>query len=230
MDPVTTTREGHVAVLTMNCGENRFNFPFFDAMNESLDAMADNPEIKVLVVASSDKKIWCNGIDLDWLMPAVEKEGQALANKFYTEMYTFLKRVLTYPMITIAAITGHAFAGGAFLSFVHDFRFMRSDRGWLCLPEIDLGMRLGKGLTAIARKVLPPDLCEEMILTGRRLTAPECEAYRVVKKACHIDRLMDETMAYAKTLEKDRAVIQDMKLQTHEGLIAVLDSQIAEFL
>jgi Delta3-Delta2-enoyl-CoA isomerase len=229
MDPITYTVDEHVAVLSMNCGENRFNFPFFSAINDVLDEIEQSPDIKVLVVTSSDKKIWCNGIDLDWLTPAIEKEGPDLAGKFYREMYTFLRRILTYPMVTIAAITGHAFAGGAFLSFVLDFRFMRSDRGWLCLPEVDLGMRLGKGLTAIAKKTLPRDLQEEMILTGRRLTAEECVAYRIVRKACHIDQLMDETLAYAKTLKKDRAVIRDMKLETHEALIRVLDEQIAEF-
>ena len=229
MDPITYTLDEHVAVLSMNCGENRFNFPFFTAINETLDEIEQNPDVNVLVATASDKKIWCNGIDLDWLQPAIEKEGPALAGKFYRQMYTFLKRMLTYPMITIAAITGHAFAGGAFLSFALDFRFMRSDRGWLCLPEVDLGMRLGKGLTAISKKALPQDLFDEMLLTGRRLTAQECEMYRIITKACHIDKLMAETMAYAKTLKKDRAVIRDMKLENHEELIRVLDAQIAEF-
>ena len=41
---------------------------------------------------------------------AVAKEGPELGNKFLAEMYGFMKRVLTYPMLTVAAITGHAFA------------------------------------------------------------------------------------------------------------------------
>ncbi len=228
MDLITYTLDEHVAVLTMNSGENRFNFPFFKAFHKVLDDIEKNTDAKVLVVASSHEKIWSNGIDLDWLQPAVEREGPELARKFHREMFTFLKRILTYPMITIAAITGHAFAGGAFLSFAHDFRFMRSDRGWLCLPEVDLGMRLGKGLIAISKRALPLYLFEEMQFTGRRLTAQECEEYRIIKKACHIDRLMEETMAYAKTLKKDRDLIRGMKLETHEELIGILDKVIAD--
>lgn len=34
-------------------------------------------------------------------------------------------------------------------AFAHDFRIMRSDRGYLCLPEIDLGMPLTPGMTAV---------------------------------------------------------------------------------
>ncbi|MFO7962924.1 MAG: enoyl-CoA hydratase/isomerase family protein [Desulfobacterales bacterium] len=229
MDPIHYTMDEHVAVLTMNNGENRFNFAFFNAYHQVLDAIEQNSEAGVLVVRSSHEKIWSNGIDLDWLRSAVEEGGESLAAGFYKEMYAFLKRVLTFPMITIAAITGHAFAGGAFLSFVHDFRFMRSDRGWLCLPEVDLGMRLGKGLIAISRRVLPMYLFEDMQFTGRRLTARECEEHRIIRKACHIDQLMKETMNYAKSLNKDRSVIRDMKWETHEALIGILDDLIAEF-
>ncbi len=65
---------------------------------------------------------------LDWLLPAVEKEGPQVKDKFLAALFSLMGRVLTYPMLTVAAISGHAFAGGAFLSFAHDFRFMRSDR------------------------------------------------------------------------------------------------------
>ena len=217
----------HVAILSMNSGENRFNFPFFNAFLEILDEIEHKTEATVLVVKSSHEKIWSNGIDLDWLQPAVQKEGMELSRRFHTEMFSFLKRVLTYPMLTIAAITGHAFAGGAFLSFTHDFRFMRSDRGWLCLPEIDIGMTLGPGFTAISKRALPMYMFEEMQYTGIRLTAQECVAHHIVKKACHIDDLMNEVLVFAKTLNKDRELIRNMKMETHGKLLSIIDEIIS---
>jgi enoyl-CoA hydratase/carnithine racemase len=62
-----------------------------------------------------------------------------------------LGRLLCFPVPTIAAINGHAFAGGFMLAFAHDYRIMRTDRGFLCLPEIDLGMGLLPGMNAIIR-------------------------------------------------------------------------------
>jgi enoyl-CoA hydratase/carnithine racemase len=217
----------HVAVLTMNCGENRFNFPFFEGFLEILDEIEHHTEAKVLVVKSSHEKIWSNGIDLDWLVPAVEKDGRELGNKFLAEMYRFMKRVLAYPMLTVAAITGHAFAGGAFLSFAHDFRFMRSDRGWLCMPEVDINIPLGPVFLALSRRAVPTYKFEEMQFTGIRLTAQECVEHHIVRKAVHIDDLMKEVLAFAKTLNKDRAMIQKMKLETHKEILAVIDETIS---
>lgn len=216
-----------VAILSMNSGENRFNFPFFEAFLQVLDEIENKTEANVLVVKSSHEKIWSNGIDLDWLIPAAEKEGPELRNRFLTEMFGFMKRVLTYPMLTIAAITGHAFAGGAFLSFAHDFRFMRSDRGWLCMPEVDIGMTLGPVFSVLSRRALPMYMFEEMQYTGIRLTAPECVEHHIVKKACHIDDLMNEVLAFAKTLNKDGDLIRRMKMETHKEIVAVIDGTIS---
>ena len=217
----------YVAVLTMNCGENRFNFPFFEGFLAILDEIEHHTEAKVLVVKSSDEKIWCNGIDLDWLGPAIAKEGPELVNKFRAEMYSFMKRVLTYPMLTVAAITGHAFAGGAFLSFAHDFRFMRSDRGWLCMPEVDINMPLGPVFMALSRRAIPTYKFEEMQFTGIRLTAQECVEHHIVRKAAHMDDLMDEVLAFAKTLNKDREMIRKMKLETHMETLKIIDETIS---
>lgn len=217
----------HVAVLSMNSGENRFNFPFFESFLQVLDEIEHKTEANVLVVKSSHEKIWSNGIDLDWLIPAAEKEGPELRNKFQAEMFGFMKRVLTYPMLTIAAITGHAFAGGAFLSFAHDFRFMRSDRGWLCMPEVDIGMTLGPVFSALSRRAVPMYMFEEMQYTGIRLTAQECVEHHIVKKACHLDDLMNEVLAFAKTLNKDGDLIRRMKMETHKEIVAVIDGTIS---
>ena len=217
----------HVAILSMNSGENRFNFPFFEAFLQVLDEIEHKTEANVLVVKSSHEKIWSNGIDLDWLIPAAEKEGPELRNKFQAEMFGFMKRVLTYPMLTIAAITGHAFAGGGFLSFAHDFRFMRSDRGWLCMPEVDIGMTLGPVFSALSRRAVPMYMFEEMQYTGIRLTAQECVEHHIVKKACHIDDLMAETLAFVKTPTKDRELIGKMKMETHKESLAIIDETIS---
>ena len=119
------------------------------------------------------------------------------------------------------------FAGGAFLSFAHDFRFMRSDRGWLCMPEVDINIPLGPVFLALSRRAVPTYKFEEMQFTGIRLTAQECVEHHIVRKAAHIDDLMKEVLAFAKTLNKDRKMIQKMKLETHKEILTVIDESIS---
>ena len=47
--------------------------------------------------------------------------------------------------------TGHAFALGAILALAHDYRVMRTKRGWFCLPEVKYNMLFGKGLISLLR-------------------------------------------------------------------------------
>lgn len=219
--------DGNIAILTMNNGENRFNMESLAAFRAVLDEIEARSEVNAMVTVSAHPKIWSNGIDLDWLVPAVQAQGQEAMSRFLIETYTLFRKLLAMPMITVAAINGHAFAGGAFLALSHDFRFMRSDRGWLCLPEVDLGIPLGPVFMAITRQNVPNFLLYEMEYTARRLTAQECESYHLITKACPLDKLMEEAAAFARNLNKRRDIIQKMKLETLAPIISVIDDTIA---
>ena len=82
------------------------------------------------------------------------------------------------PFPSIAAITGHAFGNGALLSLACDYRFMRSDRGYLCLPEIDLNIQFTPSMLQWVKKSIPYHLVSDMLLTGRKLAAGELEENR----------------------------------------------------
>ena len=132
--------DAHVATLTLNDGENRFNPDFCNAFLNILDEIEQQTEATTLLVTSSDEKIFSNGIDLNWLAPILAKNDLAVAKDFFYLLNKVFRRLVTYPMITVAAISGHAFAGGAILCCAFDFRLMRSDRGFFCFPEVDLGI------------------------------------------------------------------------------------------
>jgi enoyl-CoA hydratase/carnithine racemase len=215
----------NVAVVTMNSGENRFNLPFLDEFLSVLNTIENDTDANALVVRSSHEKIFSNGIDLDWLVPFIQKNDADTAKKFLYTMNSLFKRLLVYPMPTIAAITGHAFAGGAIMCCAFDFRFMRSDRGFFCFPEVDLGIPFLPGMIALAEKAIPMYKLEEMKYTGKRLTAYECEEHHIVMKACHIDDLMDEALSFAKGLNKRREVISAMKKGMYKDIVRVIDEE-----
>jgi enoyl-CoA hydratase/carnithine racemase len=191
-------------------------------MLAALDAIEKKEEVNALVVTASDAKIWSNGMDLDWLVPAIARKDPDV-EKFFPLQDRLMKRMLFYPMITVAAISGHAFASGAIFSCCFDFRFMRSDRGFLCFPEIDLNIPFLPYMTALVKKILPMYLVEEGELTGKRFTAAELEKCHAIRKACTMDDLMKEATGFTKGLKKGRWIVNEMKKVLHKDIGYLMD-------
>ncbi|MGD9875800.1 enoyl-CoA hydratase/isomerase family protein [Desulfococcus sp.] len=211
------------ALVTLGDGENRFNPDFLNAVLTVLDRIENETEAATLVVRSSHEKIFCNGIDLAWLTPVIQGQDMGTAKDFFYLLNRLLKRTLTYPMITVAAITGHSFAGGAIWSCAFDFRFMRSDRGFFCFPEVDLGIPFLPGMLALLKKAIPMYKLEEMHHTGVRLTAEECERHHIIRKACPMETLLEEAMAFSQGIGKRREIVREMKARLYRDIIHALD-------
>jgi len=223
MAPIECSVDENVAILSMNNGENRFNLAFCNALLKALDEIEKNASVNALVVKSGDAKIWCNGMDLDWLVPAITRKDPDLENFFNTQDRVY-RRFVFFPMITVAALTGHAFAGGAILACSFDFRFMRSDRGFLCFPEVDLNIPFLPYMDALIKRTLPMHLVMEGELTGKRYTAAELEKCGAVRKACaSADDTVKEAVAWAKTLNKGRGIVGEMKKVMNAGIGNLMD-------
>ena len=221
-------QHGHIAVLTMNSNENRFNPESIQAFTAALDQIEHETRATALIVTSSHDKIWCNGLDINWLLHDIQTTGEAAINAFMSKVYTLLRRILTFPMPTIACITGHAFGAGAFLAFAHDMRFMRADRGWICFPEADMGLTLGPVFMALAKRIVPLPLFEEMQYTARRIDAATALDHRIIKQAYPLEELKKEACAYAKNLTRPRDIIHKMKLENLGSTISAIDEALAE--
>ena len=203
--------EGTVAVLTMDEGDNKLNLEMVDGLLAMLDSVEKETDALKLVVKSGHPHIWSNGFDLDWIAARYGAGDKGSVGRFLVRNMELRMRLLAYPLITIAAFTGHVFGGAAVLSCCFDFRFMRSDRGYFCIPVVDRGYPILPGTRELLGNVLPPPLFPELILTGRRLTGLECAAYNVVSAAYPNEDLMDKVMAFAAGLNKDRKIIGHMK-------------------
>jgi enoyl-CoA hydratase/carnithine racemase len=212
----------NIALLTMKSGENRFNLGFCNELLNALDDIEKKTAVNALVVRSADEKIWCNGMDLDWLVPAIGRKDPDV-EKFFDTQDRVYKRITFYPMITVAALTGHAFAGGAILACSFDFRLMRADRGFLCFPEVDLNIPFLPYMDALIQRAMPMHKVFEAELTGKRFTAAELEKYNVIRKACpSADETVKEAVAFAKSLNKGRGIVTAMK--------KVMNARIGDFM
>ena len=172
MDYVALEKQDSVGIMTMNYQrENRFNPDFLKEMMETLDRVEQEDEIRALVVTGGDPKFFSNGFDLDWLLASINDRDAILG--YLKAINSMFKRWTLYPKPTVAALNGHTFAAGLFMSAHMDFRFMREDRGWICLPEVDINIPLLPGMIAICQATMTVPGFRRLYYTGARLTGPE---------------------------------------------------------
>lgn len=172
---IDLTRDGDVFILRLDAEENRFSPDMLDAIKGALTTVADTEGPRALVTTGTGK-FFTNGLDLDWLGANADRMGE------YLDMVDDLfARVLTMPCPTAAAVNGHAFGAGAMLTLVHDHRIMREDRGYWCLPEMDLGMPFPPGMQAVVTSRLPVTTSHEAMITAHRYGAAEALAKGIVE-------------------------------------------------
>jgi enoyl-CoA hydratase/carnithine racemase len=199
-------RDGSVFVLRMQGGENRFGLEWLDAVNAALDRVQAT-EGTVALVTTGEGKFYSNGMDLDWLATVPEQAGDYLA-----AIYRLLGRVLSFPAVTVAAVNGHAFGGGALLAVAHDFAVMRADRGYWCMPEADLGLPLTAEYTSLLRAKLPARALQEAVVTGRRYGGPDALAAGLVHQVAIEDEVLPQAIKVAAGLAgKDRRTLAEHK-------------------
>jgi enoyl-CoA hydratase/carnithine racemase len=216
-------REGPVLVLQMRAGENRFNPTFIGALNEALD-QAESASEPTALVLTGDGKYFSNGLDLTWL----SRSGKDQAGDVVTGMLRIFARVLASPLVTVAALNGHAFAGGAMLALACDFRVMRTDRGFFCIPEIDLGLPLSPGMASIIQAKLPKLAAHEAIVTGRRYGGSEALERGIVDFAVPEVDLMSKSTALAASLAgKNPAVMKTHKRLLYAETLRLLEGDWA---
>jgi enoyl-CoA hydratase/carnithine racemase len=224
MPHFSCTVDQGVTVLTMDSGENRFNPDFLNEYSAALDSI-EAGNTQVLVLTSSHPKVFSNGIDLEWVLPVLRSRDTERFYNYLSLMTALMRRITLFPMPTIAAINGHAFAGGAVLSCCCDFRFMQTGRGYFCLPEVDLGVPFLPGMIAVLKKAMPLSTLEELQYTGKRLTGDECASRGVVHTACPPGTLMEQALVFAQSLRKRRDVIAEMKRVMYQEVIHAIDEE-----
>ena len=215
-----------VGIITLNNGENRHNPDFVRAILTALDEIENDRDISSAMVISSDPKNWSLGIDLAWISGAINNEDFQQIRDFMHGLNSIFKRILLYPMPVIAAINGHAFGGGAILACACDFRFMKSDRGFFCFPEIDINIPFLPGMLAILKKSIPYYKMEEMVFSGQKTGAAELAAHHIITRACENEAtLTRETLAFAQTFVKQRPIFGEMKKRLHQGIVDVMEKE-----
>jgi enoyl-CoA hydratase len=194
---VETSREGGVAVLTVNRPDalSAFDVDTLTALRDELRQLADDAEVRVVVLTGAGDRAFAAGADIKYMSGLdVEqaKEWGALGHE--------VGRLLeTMPKPTIAAVNGFALGGGCELALACDFRYA-SANAKLGQPEVNLGIIPGWGGTQRLPRVVGVGVAKELILTGRVVDADEALRIGLVNAVHEPGDLLAKTMEVAQGL------------------------------
>ncbi len=123
-------------------------------------------------------------------------------------------RLIMLPLPSVAAINGHAFGAGFMCALCHDVRIMRSDRGFICANEVELGMQIPDAELALFRHKIPMNAFFETVQLARRWTGPDAMGAGIVHATADLVSLLDAAMRKAGELARlgaNRKVYGGMK-------------------
>ena len=210
------TRDGDIFVLNLGDDENRFNDGSLDSIERCLQQVED--AAPCALVSTAQGKYWSNGLDLEWMATQGER-----APAFLTRVHGLLARVLEMGVPTVAALQGHTFAAGAMLALAHDDRVMRADRGYFCLPEIDIGLPFSPGMSALIAARLSPRAAHEAMTTGRRYGGTDAANAGLVEDAVEASEVLPRALARAEALTgKNPDTLRVIKQQLYGDALTAL--------
>lgn len=197
------SRDGAVFVLDLNVDgqpdtENRFSPEWLAEVDALLTEVAASTGDAALVTTGTGK-FYSNGLDLDWLGAHTDQ-----AASYVGTIQALFAKVLTFPMVTVAAMNGHTFAGGGMLALAHDQRVMRADRGFFCLPEVDIHIPFTPGMGALIQARLSKATAHQAMTTGRRYGGADALAAGIVDATAGDGEVLAAAVARAAALTTKR--------------------------
>ena len=201
-----------------------FNPDSLAAVNKALDDALSDESAQGLII-TGEGKIFSQGLDLEYLSTLDLTQFR----DFVEECMAMIGRLLCYPLPLVNVVNGHAFGLGAMIALAGDYKVMRQDRGYICLPEIDLGMIFPPSMNALVCDRLPGTIRRDMMLTGKRVAAEEAVAHQIVDASGELGGLLEQGKQLAvPMMGKPRDIIARIKRGMNLDVVTVIEAGASE--
>jgi enoyl-CoA hydratase len=214
-----------MAIITFNRPKalNALNNALLTELDEALDAVMADEEIRVLVLTGAGEKAFVAGADITELATF----GPLQAKLFAKKGQSVISKLQALPIPVIAAVNGFALGGGSEMALACDFIYAAETANF-GLPEITLGIIPGFGGTQRLPRLIGTNMAKELIFTGRMVPAPEAKEIGLANNVCAPDALMDEVKKTAAAIaKKGRVSLRAAKEAVNTGLDADLDTGLS---
>jgi len=184
-----------VRVLRLAHGKvSALDIELAEALTAELAAAAAAPLRAVVMTGTGSA--FSAGVDLFRVL----RDGPAYGERFLPVLDTMLRSALTFPKPLVAAVNGHAIAGGCILAAACDRRIMAEGNGRMGVPELVVGVPFPALPLQIVAARVPDAAFRDLVFTGRTVQVDEAVALGLVDEKCAGETLLDRAIEVANQL------------------------------
>ena len=219
-ETILTSTDGRVGLITLNRPKalNALNDQLMDELGAALLSFDADNNISCIVITGSEKA-FAAGADIG--MMSKYNFTDVYKSDYITKNWETIRKIRK-PVI--AAVAGYALGGGCELAMMCDF-IIAADNAKFAQPEIKLGIIPGAGGSQRLPRAVSKSKAMDMCLTARMMDANEAERAGLVSRVVAADKLLEETMAAAKTIgEMSLPIVMMVK----ESINASFESSLSE--
>lgn len=214
---IRTEHYGAVSLITIDRPgkHNALDHEHNDALRDAMDGFFDNGTQRVAVLTGAGDKSFCAGADLDILIPWVQAEARS--GRRPTWVLGGLTDRDSTPKPIIAAVNGHALAGGLELALACDLR-MCSPNATFGLAETKWALIPGAGGTQRLSRSVPIGHALEMIMSADPIDADRAERIGLVNRVVAADELVPAALGVAQQIAaRGPLAVRDARSAVFEG-------------
>lgn len=203
-----------VRLIRLECGKaNAIDQRLLKTLSDALEsARADG--VRAVVLTGYDR-FFSAGLNLRSLPDS--REGMA---DFVQEFESGLRQLLTFPLPVVAAINGHAIAGGCVFASACDLRFAAEGSYQIGLSEVDVGLPFPGLALAVMRDAIGKRWLTDLVLGARLLAPGEATEVGIVHAVVPPERLLEEAITRATRLgAKPQPAFRLTKEAMHRDLL-----------
>ena len=224
MTNVLLEKKGNIAVATINRPKalNALNSQVLEDLNELVDLVNADEEIRALVLTGSGEKAFVAGADIGEMSTLSKEAGEAFGKKGND----VFRKLETMPIPTIAAVNGFALGGGCELSMSCDIRIC-ADTAVFGQPETGLGITPGFGGTQRLARLVSPGMAKQLIYSAKNIKADEALRIGLVNAVYPLEELMPTAEKLAETIAKNAPIaVRACKKAINDGLQVDMDAAV----
>ena len=186
-----------IALLTINRPRalNSLDAAVLDELQSAFESLGRDQSVKVIVLTGAGEKAFVAGADIAAMADLSVPEALAFARKGQRVVSTIGE--LDKPVV--AAVNGFALGGGLEMAMACDFIYA-SETARLGLPEVTLGIMPGFGGALKLGRLVGRNRANDLIMTGRMLTATEAKEWGLVNAVFPAADLMTKVLETAGTI------------------------------